>query len=193
MSGRDGREIWSVTDPALGLNGNTAPAAADIDGDGRPEIVVGAENNATLLAFEHDGSLKWRSDVLSQALDWGGPSIADLDGDGVPEIVIGRQVLTNQGRLRWTGAGPSRGGDRGANSIVVDLDLDGRPEVVAGNTAYVGQGPSQVRSCGATRRALEGPRSRTATPPWATSTTTRIPRSSSSRAGGCCCSSTTAP
>ncbi len=143
VSGRDGREIWSVTDPALALSGNTAPAAADIDGDGRPEIVVGAENNATLLAFEHDGSLKWRSDVLSQALDWGGPSIADLDADGVPEIVIGRQVLTNQGHLRWTGAGPSRGGDRGANSIVVDLDLDGRPEVVAGNTAYVGQGSSQ--------------------------------------------------
>ena len=77
------------------------------------------------------------------ALDWGGPAIADLDADGVPEIVIGRQVLTNQGRLRWTGAGPSRGGDQGADSIVVDLDLDGRPEVVAGNTAYVGQGPSQ--------------------------------------------------
>ena len=57
--------------------------------------------------------------------------------------MIGRQVLTNQGHVRWTGAGPGRGGDRGAGSIVVDLDLDGRPEVVAGNTAYVGQGPTQ--------------------------------------------------
>ena len=143
-SGRDGSEIWSVTDPALGLNGSTKPAAADIDGDGRPEIVVGAEDN------EHAARVRARRQLQvaqrrprRQPLDWGGPAIADLDADGVPEIVIGRQVLTNQGRLRWTGAGPSRGGDHGANSIVVDLDLDGRPEVVAGNTAYVGQGPSQ--------------------------------------------------
>jgi len=142
VSGRDGSELWSVTDPALALNGATKPAVADIDGDGRPEIVAGAENNSSLLAFEHDGAFKWRSDVLDQQAA-GGPSIADLDADGVPEIVIGRQVLTNQGRLRWTGSVPGMGGQSGAHSIVVDLDLDGRPEVVVGNTAYVGQGPSQ--------------------------------------------------
>ena len=143
LSGRDGHELWSVIDPALGLNGASQLAAADLDGDGRPEILAGAENNVSLLAFEHDGSFKWRSDTLVDQVSWGGPSIADLDADGVPEIVIGRQVLTNQGHVRWTGAGPGRGGDRGAGSIVVDLDLDGRPEVVAGNTAYVGQGPTQ--------------------------------------------------
>ncbi len=143
VSGRDGHELWSVTDPALGLNGNSKLALADLDGDGRPEILAGAESNTNLLAFEHDGSFKWRSDTLADQVAWGGPSIADLDADGVPEIVIGRQVLTNQGHVRWTGVGPGRGGDHGAGSIVVDLDQDGRPELVAGNTAYVGQGPTQ--------------------------------------------------
>jgi RHS repeat-associated protein len=143
VSGRDGRELWSVTDPALGLNGNIAPAAADIDGDGRPEILVGSDGTPTLLAFEHDGTLKWRSDPIPFAIGWAAPSIADLDADGVPEIVVGRTVLTNQGRIRWTGSGTNRGGDQGAHSIVVDLDRDGRPEVVAGNTAYVGQGATQ--------------------------------------------------
>ena len=142
-SGRDGHALWSVTDPALGLNGNSKLALADLDGDGRPEILAGAETNTNLLAFEHDGSFKWRSDTLVDQVSWGGPSIADVDADGAPEIVIGRQVLTSQGHVRWTGAGPGRGGDHGAGSIVVDLDLDGRPEVVAGNTAYVGQGPTQ--------------------------------------------------
>ena len=157
VSGRDGSEIWSVTDPALGLNGNTKLAVADIDGDGRPEILAEAENRNTLLAFEHDGSFKWRSDVLADPIDWGGPAIADLDADGVPEIVIGRQVLTNQGHVRWTGLGPSRGGDHGANSIVVDLDLDGRPEVVAGNTAYVGQGPAQGQILWRNTTVIGGP------------------------------------
>src|SRR4030095_13941698 len=109
-----------------------------LDADGRPEILAGAENNVSLLAFEHDGSFKWRSDTLVDQISWGGRSIADLDADGVPETVIGRQVLTTQGHVRWTGAGPGHGGDRGAGSIVIDLDLDGRAEVVAGNTAYVG-------------------------------------------------------
>ena len=140
LGGRDGHEIWSVTDPALALTGGGRLAAADIDGDGRPEIVGLASGGTTLVAFEHDGTFKWRSDTILNA-GWGAPSIADLDGDGVPEIVIGRQVLTNEGRLLWTGAFSGQGGDRGAHSLVVDLDLDGQPEVLVGNTAYRGQGP----------------------------------------------------
>ena len=145
MSGRDGSEIWSVTDPALGLNGNTKPAAADIDGDGRPEIVVGAENNGTPARVRARRQLQVAQRRRCRPVARLGRARRSPTStrDGVPEIVIGRQVLTNQGHVRWTGAGPSRGGDHGAGSIVVDLDLDGRPEVVAGNTAYVGQGPSQ--------------------------------------------------
>ena len=73
LSGRDGQEIWSVTDPALALSGGGRLAAADIDGDGRPEIVGVAEAAATrLLAFEHDGTFKWASDTILTP-GWGGP------------------------------------------------------------------------------------------------------------------------
>jgi hypothetical protein len=134
VSGRDGHELWTVTDPAYRTNGTGSIAAADIDGDGRVEIIVPA-NGGGVLAFEHDGTFKWRS---SQSIlpGWGGAAIADLEGDGSPEIIIGPTVLNNDGTLRWQGGGS----DGSYLSIAADLNLDGKMEVIAGATAYTHTG-----------------------------------------------------
>lgn len=130
-----------------GSNGRwraTAPiAAGDIDVDGRPEIVALAESGMHLLAFEHDGSFKWRSEQLPLPYVQGrrfrgGPALADIDEDQEPEIVIAATVLDNRGRIRWS-SGPGTGENRngyGALSAVADLDFSGRQEVVGGNSAY---------------------------------------------------------
>jgi hypothetical protein len=140
LNGRDGSELFTVTDPALRVNTASSIATGDIDLDGSPEIVACDSTGARLIAFEHDGTFKWRS-VSLEAINWGAPSIADLDGDGTPEIVIGRQVLDNNGVLKWTGTG-GRGSQAnvGPLSLVADVNLDGRPEVVAGNTLYSATG-----------------------------------------------------
>jgi choice-of-anchor C domain-containing protein len=139
LSGADGRELFTVTDTTLAINAFSQIAVADIDSDGRPEIILGDASGNRLVAFEHDGTFKWRSPVLED-ISWGGPAIADLDGDGQPEIIMGRQVLNADGSLRWTGTG-GRGAigfnlRLGPLSVVADTDLDGIPEVVAGNTVY---------------------------------------------------------
>jgi RHS repeat-associated protein len=134
VRGTNGAEVFSVTIPQVFAG--TALAAGDIDGDSRPEILALAPNR--VLAFEHNGILKWQSPVLEFASGAGGAALGDLDGDGVPEIVVGRQVLNANGTIRWTGTGGSGGG--AVSSIVVDLDLDGVPEVLAGNTAYRASG-----------------------------------------------------
>lgn len=143
LRGNDGAEIFSVTDPALRVNTAASVAVGDIDLDGRPEIVACDDSGARLIAFEHDGTFKWRSPVL-EAINWGAPAIADLDEDGTPEIVIGRQALSNAGALLWTGTG-GRGTQAavGPLSAVADVDLDGAPEVVAGNTLYSASGAAE--------------------------------------------------
>jgi hypothetical protein len=150
VRGDDGREVFTVTDNRYDIAGGGNLAAADIDGDRRPEIIAvasvavptGGHNVLVLLAFEHDGTFKWRSPSIQGGGDWGGSAIADLEGDGVPEIIIGNTVLDAAGRLRWEGPRSGGRGDgwNGPLSLVVDLDLDDRPEIVGGNTAYRGDG-----------------------------------------------------
>ena len=136
LNGTDGSELFTVTDASFRVNTASSIATGDIDNDGFPEIIACDNSGSRLIAFEHDGTFKWRSGTL-EAINWGAASIADLDKDGTPEIIIGRQVLNNAGGLLWTGTG-GRGsqGTVGVLSLVADVDLDGSPEVIAGNTAY---------------------------------------------------------
>lgn len=143
ISGDDGRELWSVVDPAYEVVGGGGIAVGDIDNDQQPEIIANHESGS-LIAFEHDGTFKWKSDVVGSLDNWGSASLADLDQDGVTEIIIGSTVLDNAGEVLWSGStvgGLGQGNNRqGPLSIVADLDLDGRPEVVAGQSAYHGDG-----------------------------------------------------
>ena len=93
LSGDTGAELFTVTDPALRINTASSVATGDIDDDGRPEIIATDSTGARLIAFEHDGTFKWRSPPL-EAVNWGAPAIADLNQDGTPEIVVGRQALS---------------------------------------------------------------------------------------------------
>ena len=140
IKGTDGSEVFTVTDPNYQINVASSVAVGDIDGDGRPEIIACDSSGARLIAFEHDGTFKWRSPNL-EAINWGASAIADLDQDGIPEIIVGRQVLNSNGTIRWTGAGGNGSGSGvGPLSLVADVDLDGSPEIVAGNTIYRADG-----------------------------------------------------
>ncbi|MBV6465470.1 MAG: hypothetical protein PGMFKBFP_00747 [Anaerolineales bacterium] len=144
LNGRDGTEIFTITDTALRINTASHVAVGDVDLDGKPEIVACDSSGYQLIVFEHDGTFKWRSQTLDLVY-WGGPSIADIDNDGVPEIILGRQVLNNDGSLRWSGSGGSGSNYIGPLSLVADINLDGSPDVVAGNTIYNADGSIQMR------------------------------------------------
>jgi hypothetical protein len=127
ISGADGSELFSITNPNYRVKPGAEPAVADIDKDGKPEILVSKDTDE-IICFENDGTYKWTSTATVGRI---GIAVADLDEDGIPEIVAGRKAFNNNGTVRWTGtAGSSYA------SVVADLDLDGHPEVVAGNTAY---------------------------------------------------------
>ena len=145
VNGGDGTEIFTVSNSSYDVRGAGSVTVGDIDGDGRPEILVCDESGSRIIAFEHDGTYKWRSPMLpgggpKGSVDWGSTALADVDHDEEVEIIIGDSVLNADGTIRWTG-GLGRG-DNGAGplALVADLDLDGDPEVMAGNTAYNADG-----------------------------------------------------
>ena len=96
------------------------PAVADLDADGRPEIVAG---NILLTA---DGVIRWIG-ALGSGAHTRGPLalVADLDMDGSPEVVTGRQAYRGDGSVYWTNNNVADGLD-----AIGDFDADPNPEVV---------------------------------------------------------------
>jgi len=154
LRGDTGEPVWEATDAARQTNGRAGIAGADLDGDGRAEIVgmrTTGVNRA--IALDDDGSLLWESTDTDGTTPYtlsvvnGAPSIADLDGDGSPEIVFGAAVFDATGRLLWSrGAGGAEGtnsGYTGGIAAIADVDLDGDPEIVAGRNAYEADGSAR--------------------------------------------------
>lgn len=136
----------------------TSVAVADLDGDGKAEVIIhvlggndGIHNNAGgLYIFNHDGSLRRKIPISTYYT--GFLSVADVDGDGAPEILIAGDSFVyayrQDGSLLWAKQLPDISSDVvpaippvGATThttdspiYVYDLDLDGVPEVIVQGT-----------------------------------------------------------
>ena len=131
--------------PPMGV---PAPAAVDIQGDARPEIVTSL-NDGGMYAFTSTGTRLWRYDYTNgKAIMFASePVIADLNQDGSPEIVFSTYgdpgvtdsghlvILASNGALLHDVPLPDPGRDGNGNGApaaptVADLDGDGQPEIL---------------------------------------------------------------
>ncbi|QTN27476.1 carboxypeptidase regulatory-like domain-containing protein [Rhodoferax sp. AJA081-3] len=139
LDGVTGNELMSIVDSQNGVSGSGGLALADLDGDGRPELIA-ITRNVKAVVFKNDGSRLWTSEVLGPMPPygvWSAPSVADLDGDGSPEIMIQRAVLNANGTIKWTTSGSSYGAN---TTIVSDLFDAGQQNVIQGGSVYTAGG-----------------------------------------------------
>lgn len=161
LDGRSGAEKWRIAhDPGtrrFGSHGRSTIALADVDDDGRPDIVyAGREDDAgrsAIHAVDGAGELLWTSHTAGGAearltVQNGAAAVANLDGDPNLEIVFGAAIFDHDGRMVWNqdGEGGVFGTPRipetgatiytGGLATLADLDGDGALEIISGREAW---------------------------------------------------------
>lgn len=125
-----GARMWTgpnLTGKIFGTSDN--PAISDMDGDGKPEIIIGKailSNKGALLTTGPSGMGGVNSNNV------GTTSFAvDLDGDGVQEVITGNSAFHKDGSVLWNN------GDLDGYVAVGNFDGDAKGEVVVSNAGNV--------------------------------------------------------
>ncbi len=115
----------------------SSPALADLDGDGKQDIVIGSEDGR-LYAWRYSGQALsgWPSQPFSYYV-WSSPTVADYDGDGQLEVLVSHgwsvYALNRTGQVE---ASFNTGYTIVGSPAIGDPDHDGKIEVVVGGSAY---------------------------------------------------------
>ncbi len=161
ISGFEPVEVWGYGAGKYSLG---TPAVADLDLDGKPEIIAnikGLLSNGKLVVLRGDGSGVWWE--VSAELGYAvAPAVGDIDGDGYPEIVVVREYVNSL--LDKTGAGgdytvaaygafgealwesdhfSGHDFDYSTGPSIADMDNDGSPEIVAGRVILNADGSTR--------------------------------------------------
>lgn len=120
----------------------SSPMVADLDGDGRPEIISIAFPNRLLALRGRDCSLLWERKLPLLADGQGSVAIADLDGDGAPELVTvdaeQRVLVFDRQGMLLARAGEPIGEKSGwghevwSAPAIAELDGKAPPEILVG-------------------------------------------------------------
>jgi len=123
-----------------GGNDTTSAAVADVNGDGKPDIVVTNESSGTVGVLLGNGD-----GTFQTAVSYGGGGgysvvVADVNGDGKPDIVVGdgggsANVLLGNGDATFqTAVSYGSGGWENTSVAVLDVNGDGKPDLMLANS-----------------------------------------------------------
>ncbi len=117
----------------------TFALSADIDGDGRRDLVVGAEG-FTVALYPGNGDFTFNPPVtLAVNASPHGAVVSDFNGDGMKDLAIANHyshsvtVLLNQRAWQFAGADVTIGGN-GNDVTVADVNRDGHEDLIVATT-----------------------------------------------------------
>jgi FG-GAP-like repeat/Bacterial Ig-like domain (group 3) len=123
--------VYYPTDTTL----TTAIVVADLNGDGKPDLVVGSTSNVSVLLGNGDGTFQ-TAVTYPGAVAKNSLAVADMNGDGQLDLIAGNPSAVNV--FLGNGDGTSRVAKvtNVANSAlaVADVNRDGIPDVVLAST-----------------------------------------------------------
>jgi FG-GAP-like repeat len=107
-------------------------AIADLNGDGKPDLVVGHGNVVSVLLGNGDGSFQPKQDYGAGGLEVTSVAVADLNGDGKPDLVAAAplRIFVFLGNGDGTFRAPHDFSGEGDSLAIADLNGDGRPDLV---------------------------------------------------------------
>ncbi|MFN7994026.1 MAG: FG-GAP-like repeat-containing protein [Bryobacteraceae bacterium] len=143
---------FATVRPFAGVNGLSAFASADIDGDGDPDAAL-VDQDGRLHVFANERLGQFRARTLPADLNSGrflALTAADLNGDSLPDFLLLRQdgavlrLSDKQFDQGWELAEVVKsgaGGKAAPNLVVADLDNNGALDLIVGDDRiYMGDG-----------------------------------------------------
>lgn len=110
---------------------------ANLDADTNPEILVGTSSSGHLMAYNHDGTLKFQKNVSGQIKS--GTVIADVNSNGTDEIILvtfdGTIYIMNADGTDINGFPISLGQSVEGTPVVAKFDGDNYAGIIIGDTA----------------------------------------------------------
>jgi Leucine-rich repeat (LRR) protein len=112
-------------------------AVGDLNGDDKPDILMGGATNLVLWRNKGDGTFE-DSVELANLSSYCSIALADMNDDGILDIVVGfpAEVLigNGDGTFKDPVGLPCRVAMDPSSIAVVDVDNDGKPDIVIGNS-----------------------------------------------------------
>jgi tetratricopeptide (TPR) repeat protein len=144
----NGDGTFAVIHPFHGVDGLFAFAAADIDGDGDPDVGM-VDGSGQLIVFSNERLGEYHRRNVPEAFQRGLRDIAaaDINGDGLPDFVVLRDDLTIA-RLSshvdgesWDNVELAHATDsKSARLLIADMDNNGALDLIAGNQVFLSDG-----------------------------------------------------
>ncbi|MCU1378916.1 MAG: hypothetical protein JWN29_1899 [Acidimicrobiales bacterium] len=173
LSGGDGANVpgWpQVTSNQI----NSSPSAADVNGDGRPEVFVGSgmanDRNGGLYSFDATGALRYRRVLTDPDFPNGAPvhtspALGDIQGNGDIEATVGGLMVRSLWSFRASDGASITGKElfywddtMFSSAALADVNGDGAAEVIVGGDSTPGAPVDfrggMVRAVTATGRSL---------------------------------------